>query len=326
MPAPTCTDGEFLEIWNAHKGNTYKVAAALGVGPRAVFKRRRTIEAAHNLALKSGNERPDLAAQYEQLSPQEHPAHKHLGIENGVVIVGSDFHFWPGIRTTAFKAFLKFIGDMQPKAVILNGDVFDGASISRHPRIGWEHTPSVIEELKAAQARLSEIEDVAGDAKKVWPLGNHCARFNSRLAANAPEFGNVHGFQLKDHFPAWAPCWAAWPTEKVVIKHRYKGGIHATHNNTVNSGVSIVTGHLHSLKVTPFSDYNGTRFGVDTGTMADPKGPQFINYTEAGPTNWRSGFAVLTIHKGTLLWPELVHVIGDGLVEFRGFVIDVSKE
>lgn len=108
-----------------------------------------------------------------------------------------------------------------------------------------------------------------------------------------------------------------------MVKHRFKNGVHATHNNTVNSGVSIVTGHLHSLKVTPFSDYHGTRFGVDTGTLADPSGPQFVNYTEANPTNWRSGFAVLTIHNGKLLWPELVHVIEPGKVEFRGVVLDV---
>lgn len=87
--------------------------------------------------------------------------------------------------------------------------------------------------------------------------------------------------------------------------------------------MSIVTGHLHSLKATPFTDYCGTRFGVDTGTLADVNGPQFINYLEAGPTNWRSGFAVLTIWNGRLLWPELVHVIEEGKIEFRGKVIEV---
>jgi hypothetical protein len=85
-----------------------------------------------------------------------------------------------------------------------------------------------------------------------------------------------------------------------------------------------VTGHLHSLKVTPFDDYRGTRYGVDTGTLADPAGPQFNNYLEEGPTDWRSGFAVLTFYKGTLLWPEVVKVFAPGLIEFRGKVMDVS--
>jgi hypothetical protein len=28
--------------------------------------------------------------------------------------------------------------------------------------------------------------------------------------------------------------------------------------------------------------------------MADPYGPQFANYTELSPLNWRSGFILLT--------------------------------
>lgn len=97
------------------------------------------------------------------------------------------------------------------------------------------------------------------------------------------------------------------------------------HNNAVQSGLSMVTGHLHSLKVTPWSDYTGTRFGVDTGTLAAPFGPQFNSYMEDGPRNWRSGFAVLTFHDGELLWPELVHVRNEeaGEVEFRGKVWNV---
>jgi hypothetical protein len=156
-------------------------------------------------------------------------------------------------------------------------------------------------------------------------MGNHDSRFETRLAANAPEYQHVEGFALKDHLPNWAPCWSLWLNEDVVIKHRWKGGIHATHNNTVNSGMTMVTGHLHSLKVTPFDDYHGTRWGVDTGTLADPHGPQFTDYLEDAPTNWRSGFAVLTFHRGRLLWPELCRVMDERHVDFRGHVIEVPQ-
>lgn len=77
--------------------------------------------------------------------------------------------------------------------------------------------------------------------------------------------------------------------------------------------------------MTPFNDYNGTRFGVDTGTLADPNGPQFRNYLEESPTNWRSGFVVLTYRDGRLLWPEVVNVFDKDHVEFRGEIINVSK-
>jgi hypothetical protein len=130
---------------------------------------------------------------------------------------------------------------------------------------------------------------------------------------------------LRDHFPDWEPCWAVWINEGTVIKHRFKGGIHATHNNAIWSGKNIVTGHLHSLKVTPFSDYNGVRYGIDTGTLAEPYGPQFKDYTEEGPLNWRSGFAVLTFVDGKLILPELVTTHGPDSIEFRGRVIKVTQ-
>jgi hypothetical protein len=319
MAVPKVSDAEFIELWRTHQ-SVAAVAKILGLSDRDVGARRRRIEDRMNLRLETDDPR---GQKYDYRRPVEYKATHHLGIENGTILCGSDAHFWPGIRTAAFRGFLKLIKELQPKAIILNGDVFDGASISRHPRIGWEHVPTVIDELKAAQARLHEIEAVAGKAKLIWPLGNHCARFSSRLAANAPEFAGVHGFQLKDHFPAWTPCWAAWVNDRFVVKHRMRSGIHATHNNTVNSGVSIATGHLHSLKVTPFSDYTGTRFGIDTGTLADTDGPQFVNYLESGPVNWRSGFAVFTIYKGRLLWPELAHKLTDGEIEFRGTVVKV---
>jgi hypothetical protein len=319
MPAPSTTDKEFIEIWQRLK-SPKKVAEELGVDLRNTKRRRKRIEELHGVSLESIKQGPLLKV-------PDNPARKMLGIENGTVIVFSDAHFWPGIHTTAFKGLIWAIKEFQPKAIIANGDVFDGASISRYPRIGWDSTPSVIQELKACEIALGEIEDTANKARRntqlIWTLGNHDARFENRLAANAPQYEFVKGFSLKDHFPTWHPCWSCWPTEQVAVKHRWKGGIHATHNNTVNAGVSVVTGHLHSLKVTPFADYNGNRFGVDTGTLAEPSGPQFENYLEDSPTNWRSGFAVLTFHNGRLMWPELVHKWAEGQVEFRGKVYDV---
>jgi hypothetical protein len=309
MPKPVYSDEEFIELWRTYESGSV-MAKAIDMDLRSILRRKNAIELRYGENLKSKNN----PTQTVKLNA----ARKELGIENGVVLVFSDAHFWPSVHTTAYKGLLWAIKEFQPKAVIANGDVFDGASISRFPRIGWDSTPSVIQELKACEIALGEIEEAAKKARHnvnlVWTLGNH---------ANAPQYEYVKGFSLKDHFPAWHPCWSCWPTEAVVVKHRWKGGVHATHNNTVGAGVSIVTGHLHSLKVTPFADYNGNRFGVDTGTLADTNGAQFVNYLEDSPTNWRSGFAVLTFHNGKLLWPELVHKWGEGQVEFRGKVYDV---
>lgn len=323
MPASAITDGEFIELWSACGGDGREVAKRLGLDARNVWRRRRRIEERTKRPLLAAESRPDLSLRYSALAPREHKPRLHAEIRSGTVLVFSDAHFWPGIRSTAFRALVMFAENLKPEAIVCNGDAFDGASISRYPRIGWDAKPSVKEEIKACTERLTEIEDSAGKALLFWPLGNHDARFETRLAQVAPEFEGLNGFHLKDKFPKWAPCWSLFVNGDTVIKHRYKGGIHATHNNTLWSGKTIVTGHLHSLKVTPFTDYAGTRWGVDTGTLADPNGEQFVDYSEDNPKNHRSGFAVLTYHKGSLLTPELVRVIDDSSVDFRGQIVHV---
>lgn len=313
------SDEQFLDLWKEH-ASVEKVAFAAGITVRQAHHRRRSIEKKLDQPLVAKDRR---GAVYQNVYAPKGYKHHNLGIENGTVIVGSDAHYWPGIRTTAHAAFVHLIRELTPNVIVMNGDAFDGASISRHPTIDWTHRPSVVEELRAVELALQEIEAHSNGAKLIWPLGNHDSRFESRLAQQAPEYAGVRGFSLKDHFPAWTPCWSVWLNDSVVVKHRWHNGLHATHNNTLKAGTNIVTGHLHSLKVTPWSDYVGVRFGVDTGTLAELTGPQF-SYIEESPVNWRSGFVVLTIHKGRLLWPEICHVVAPGRVEFRGQILEVA--
>lgn len=250
---------------------------------------------------------------------KSHPRIK-LPLRNGRVLIGSDAHNWPGPPSTAHRAFVMFIEELQPEIVILNGDAIDASTISRFPPIGWENHPTVKQELDVTKKRLDEIYTAHPSAEHIWTLGNHDARFETRLATVAPEFKHVHGVHLKDHFPKWTPAWSVeiGGQHGVVVKHRFKGGLHAAFNNALWSGRSIVTGHLHSLRVMPLTDYNGTRYGVDGGMLADPSGPQFVGYTEDNPLNWRSGFVLLTFRHGKLLWPETIFVSRKNIVEFRG--------
>jgi hypothetical protein len=307
---------EFIELWNTHK-SAAKIAKLTGISERNVHHRRRDIEKKYDTTLVAASNKNSVAQAY---------GHINLGMENGTVIVFSDAHFQLSRRTTAFKALLWLIGELKPKVVINNGDAFDGAQANRHPANGWDVTPTIIQELNACKMFLGEIQEAAGDAKLIWTLGNHDARFSTRLATVAPEFQGVEGFRLEDHFPDWQHVVSCMVNDSVMVKHRWKGGIHATHSNAVGSGVSVCTGHLHSAKVTPVTDYTGTRYGVDCGTLAEAFGDQFM-YAENNPRNWRSAFAVLNIVDGHLLMPELcmVSALADDCVEWRGELIDVSE-
>lgn len=311
MTAPRCTDAEFIRVWK-QQGAPDRVAKLLGMSSRYASTRRRSIEQRHGISL-------DTQDTYNRPAYQSAPScesRQNITVKNGTVLIGSDAHYWPGEPTVAHQAFVTACRAAKPSVVIMNGDIFDGARISRHDRFGWENLPSVIDELTAVKERMGEIERAAKGAKLLRTRGNHCLRFEKYLAMNAPEFREVVGFKLSDHLPAWKESWSVWINDDVVVKHRHHNGIHAVYNNILKGGKTEITGHLHSLKVTPWTDYNGTRYGVDTGTLSDPWGPQY-EYMEDGARNWRSGFAVLTFRNGRLMPPELCEVVGKEAI-FRG--------
>lgn len=310
-------DAEFAEQFKALGPS--ELARRLKVTERAVYFRRNKIEDRHRIAVSGPPHHNQV------VRPAEYPHRVQVSVQDGHVLIGSDAHIWPGPKTTAMRGFIKFAKELRPKAVILNGDVMDFPQISKHDPIGWENWPTVQQEIEAAQDVLHDIEKAAGKAQKIWTLGNHDARFEKKLAIQAPEFARVTGLHLKDHFGLWSPCWSAWINDHTVVKHigNSKGGLHAAFNNTLKSGKNIVTAHLHAAQVTAWTDYNGTRYGVDDGCLADPNHSAFVNYTEDNSKNWRSGFCVLTFHKGKLLQPQLALVLDDKHLDYCGEVISV---
>ncbi len=320
MTVAKVPDADFIRLFN--EIGPVALAKRCDSQLAGVQRRRRHLERKHGIVMTAPGAKANSHALF---AAEAIPGRLHMAVHNGVVLIGSDLHAWPGKPSTAFRAFVKFIKDMQPKAVIMNGDVIDGASVSRHPPLGWEKLPSLIEEIEAAQELLHQIETVAPKAAQLlWPAGNHDARFSIRLATVAPEYARIHGTHLKDHFgPRWQPCWSVWINDgETIVKHRARGGIHASYTSTLHGGKTIVHGHLHKLQVSVYVDYNGRRWGVDCGCLADIYGPQFA-YSEDNTRNWSSGFAVLTFKDSQLLQPELCVVHSPGVVEFRGERIKV---
>jgi len=318
MTKSSCTEQEFIALWKKH-GSVKVLAEIIGISERNIAKRRRAIEVKHGIVLAGvATNSPDFKVTYAYNNVRT-----KIELNNGIVVVGSDCHYWPDIISTAHRGFVKIIKDLKPRMVVMNGDVFDGASISRHPPSGWGTTPSVKQELEACQDRLEEIQKAAKGAALHWTWGNHDMRFNARLAAQVGDtWRGVEGMNLTDHFPLWKFSTSIMVNDNVMIKHRYHNGIHAVYNNILKAGCTVVTGHLHSLKITPFSDYQGDRYGVDTGSLADVHGDQF-EYSEDNPKNHRSGGAILTFVNGKLLPPELFQVWDDDHIVFRGQLIKV---
>lgn len=318
---PRVSDHEFIRIVEQHgKGPASRL---IGTTERNVFAR------VNRLRRRGFKINSPLFRGNKPFRPPEYPDRVLFDVPDGIVIAASDPHYWPGPPSIGHRALVKFCrGELadQPAAVVMNGDIVDGATTSRHPPLGWENRPELYQEIEAANERLGEIEmAVPRRCHLVWPAGNHDARFERKLAQVAPEFRKVEGVHLKDHFNAcWVPCYTAWINNSVFCIHAYKGGAHHAYNDTLHAGMSTVTGDKHALQVTRFTDLRGDRFGIDTGTLADPWGPQF-DYALGKPRNHCSGFIVLTFRDGRLLWPEVVHVLDKEHISFRGQVHHVSE-
>jgi len=233
-------------------------------------------------------------------------------------VIFSDAHFWPGEVTPAFKVLIEVLKDIQPDLVVDNGDSLDGASISRFPANSFDEIiskPSLKEEIETCNLRFDEMMEAASKAHFHRNLGNHDMRFEMRLADKASAFEGIKGFRLEDHFKGWEQSTSLVINDNLIVKHRWHGGIHSAYNNVLKAGKTIITGHTHKLECKPWSDYSGTRYGIETGTLSDPNSKAF-QYVEDNPLNWSAGFIVLTVD-GKRVDVDLVRVI-DGKAKLWG--------
>ena len=138
MPEPKCSDADFLELIKTMGPS--KTALRLQCDLSGVYARRRRLEAKMGKSFKS----PDNRSRRVEI---DHPQRAKLHVENGTVLVGSDAHYWPGEPSTAHRAFVLMCKRLKPSAVIMNGDVLDASTISKHMPIGWEKRPKLIDEI-----------------------------------------------------------------------------------------------------------------------------------------------------------------------------------
>jgi predicted phosphodiesterase len=309
------TDEELVKLFKKH-GSPEQIAKIVGVSVRTIYARRREVEKRYGVDLVSyASPLPHVCREVNRGLKASVPKKLEFSCPDGIIMVASDCHYWPGEASVAHKAFVKLVGQLKPKAVVLNGDVVDGARVSRHDPLYGTNPPTIKEEIEVCQERLGEIEKAFKGAL-IWTYGNHDTRLWRYLKINAPEIEGLHGADIFDYFPGWRHGYLLEVNNDTIIKHRWHNGVHATYNNTLKGGRSIVTGHLHRLQVAAWGDYNGRRYGVDTGTLADITDESF-SYTEGNAVPWASGFAVLTYKDSSLLPPELCEV-RDGVAYFRG--------
>ena len=228
------------------------------------------------------------------------------------ILVGGDLHAWPGEPPIMWKAFCKVAHEIKPDGIILLGDMLDAARVSKFGANLGSKAPKVSEEIDTLKKWLMDLPPAH---HKYWVMGNHDIRIDNYVANQASELDDYIG-SLTQRFQDYTFGYAV-TINNVEYRHRFKGGIHAGHNNVMHAGISMVTGHTHQLKASPYRTRQGTNWGIEAGMLGDPTGPQF-EYTEGHPTRYHSGFVVISHDEdGILLPPELCESVG-GRPCFRG--------
>lgn len=269
-------------------GRVRDVADRIGCSERHAFLRRDQAQRALGISLHAGVK--DTAGMMPRLD------HAHIEGDGLRVLVVSDWHIWPGYYSRAEEALWGVLGRETFDLVVLNGDVTDQPQVSRHGPGRGIQPPKLLDEILESQKRVADLVRLVRKRNKAvqlyWIFGNHDIRLWRYLACNAPEAADLVLFE--SYFPDWEFAQSIDINGLCVIKHRWHGGIHAAYNNTLRSGTTLVTGDTHRLSCTRWSDYGGVRYGIETGMLADPRGPQF-QYVDNNPVNWCPGWAELIV-------------------------------
>jgi len=293
------------------------VSEATGLSLRNVYARRSSLERLHGLTLQTGSRNG-------RETPYSPPAHferrRKFEIQDGVAIVFSDAHFAPDHNTVAQDALETLCRKLKPVLVVSNGDELDASQLSKWPILSHHKTYSIREQLDCLKMHMDAIQAASGKAQFAATLGNHSVRLSRYIAVQAEHFLDMPYTRLEDWIPAWPLSWTVEINSggpgMTVVRHRNQAGM--LHLQGQKAVCHYVHGHCHKLGVHRLPTFNGMRYSVDTGALADPDSDVF-DYAEGAP-NHLQGFVVLTYKGGKLMPPELVEVV-DGVAWFRGAAV-----
>jgi hypothetical protein len=319
---PHITDAQIVESWDRHH-SAVAVSKELNLSVRTIQRRRRDIENKQNIILPATHLVSNVALSEhvaKAILSQRRDVNR-LELQNGTILVGSDAHYTPDHVPIAHQALIRVIHDLGSEvvAVILNGDILDGGGIGRHAPQNWKKPLTVKQELEAVQARLADIEQaILPGTKLMRTYGNHCMRFDAKLASMVPQFEGVPGMLLREHIPGWMDSERIDINNDTVVIHDWHFGVHSGWNDVLKGGCNVITGHTHELSAKAHKGFKNTHYGVKTGMLADDYQQQFDYRLSKPGMNWQSGFAILTWVNGMMLHPEFCAVRDDGRAYFRG--------
>jgi hypothetical protein len=232
------------------------------------------------------------------------------------VVVVSDHHA-PFEDRDLHSCFLQYLRDEEPDEGIVNGDLLDFHTISRHRSRDGFAAPAN-ECLQAGYNILADYRTASPKTRWTLKKGNHCQRLEDSIVDNVC---GLHRLTIPgDDVPALSfrrllrldelgidYVDADWDMAKVrvssklSVRHGPATGKAATQRLLDKFSMSVIQGHTHRLSLTFRTEHSddedvptSTRMGAEGGCMCQVH--EGLGYTDS--PDWNQGF--LTAH----VWPN----------------------
>jgi predicted phosphodiesterase len=210
------------------------------------------------------------------------------------------------------RLFCQWIADDQPDEIIVNGDLLDAATLSRHrtrPESGYDNP--INECIQQGYEILRDYREACPDARILLQRGNHDERLENALIDSLTALYRVRA--ADDDVPALSLekllllshlrvdySDEVWDRSKLaVLRNRRlsaRHGLSTTRNATgkalTDLGGSTVLGHSHRLSVqyrTQWHPEDGqeTRVAIEAGCAATIEGG--LGYVSGSEPDWQQG-------------------------------------
>ena len=215
-------------------------------------------------------------------------------INQSKILIISDLHF-PYQDNKAIELALQYGLDKNVNCILINGDLLDFATISRHER-DWRHR-QVHEEFEAVRSFLVGLRGLFPKAKIVFKEGNHDERWEKWLFLKAPEIFDDPEFTLQarlrlgelriDYVRDKRPVQIG----KLTVLHGHElaggsGGVNPARSTFLKTLDSVLVGHYHKRSSHDETTMNGNVISVQSQGCLCGMNPLFM------PINkWQQGFS-----------------------------------
>ena len=163
----------------------------------------------------------------------------------------SDVHV-PFHSLEALTCVIKYFREQEIDCLIMNGDIFDMYSQSRHEK--EKDLRDLPREIDMGRNFLQKIRDIFPLIPIYYKMGNHEARWQRYLNEQAEEFASLHEMQFEQFFRLdklgmiYIPDWQGIELADLLILHGQEimaGGMNPSQSTWNKTFCNTLIGHVH---------------------------------------------------------------------------------